>query len=636
MNEEQFFSEKPQANILVQIVHRYLPFWPIFVLFSAISLSIAYIYLRSQTKIYVAAAKVLLKDPQRGGGDSKVLDALNIFSEKKIVENEIIVLRSTSLMQEVVKQLDLYATVYNQGNVQVEELYKQNAPLAFVALDKDSVNSGGKHFFSIDWDERVVEIMKKKVPFDGILDVNGTPYRLAINPEYNRQAVGKNFFVVFNTVNSTASSIIASLRVAPMSYASTALELKIETPVPAKAKEVLNVLCDIYNKEGIEDKNQIAFNTLRFIEDRLMAVEGQVDSVDRNILNYRAREGITDLGSQAQAYFNSVRELDKRKGELDIQLGVLNDIQRYITSKAGKPGTVPSLQLVQDQVLLGLINQLYAAEFELDQARAVAGAQSETVLLAEEKVRRIKADVLESTNNIRNNYLAERKYLNSSIAQSSGMLRQIPMKELGLLNISRDREIKNNIYNYLLQKKEETALSSASTSADLRVLEKGYSYGPIRPIPKNYYLMGFLLGLLAFLLFVQVREQFNNKVMFRTEVENKTNVPVVAEIIQTPNRDNIAITEGKRTVVAEQFRALRTNLGFLGLSEVDNTILVTSSVSGEGKSFIATNLALSLTLTGKRVALMEMDLRKPKISKQLGVDRSPGISSYLVNKATVE
>lgn len=144
-------EEKPSTNILALIVHRYLPYWPIFVVFVAITMSISYVYLRAQTRIYVASAKVLLKDPQKSGGDSKVLDALNIFSEKKIVENEIIVLRSNTIMQEIVKQLNLYTTVYNKGNVQTEELYGEGTPLVFEAENKDSIVGGGKYPFFIDW-----------------------------------------------------------------------------------------------------------------------------------------------------------------------------------------------------------------------------------------------------------------------------------------------------------------------------------------------------------------------------------------------------------------------------------------------------------------------------------------------------
>src|SRR4051812_25992866 len=150
MNEQQFFKEKQETNVFVQLIQKYLPFWPLFVLTIPISMSIAYIYLRAEVPIYVATAKVLLKDPNKGSGDSKVLDALNIFSEKKIVENEILVLRSSGLMREVTKNLDLYASVYNQGKVRLEELYGENSPVRFVAFAKDSIYSYGKYPFKVD------------------------------------------------------------------------------------------------------------------------------------------------------------------------------------------------------------------------------------------------------------------------------------------------------------------------------------------------------------------------------------------------------------------------------------------------------------------------------------------------------
>src|SRR6476619_8384145 len=152
MDEDQFFKEQADTNIFKQIIHKYLPFWPLFIITTSICMAVAYIDLRSQIPIFVATAKVLLKDPNKGGGDSKVLDALNIFSEKKIVENEIMVLRSSDLMQDVVKELALYATVYNQGNVRLEELYKDKSPVRFVSLQPDKLNSWGKFYFKMDWD----------------------------------------------------------------------------------------------------------------------------------------------------------------------------------------------------------------------------------------------------------------------------------------------------------------------------------------------------------------------------------------------------------------------------------------------------------------------------------------------------
>lgn len=366
MNEEQLLEDKPSTNILAQIVHRYLPYWPIFVMLVTISMTISYVYLRSQTRIYIASAKVLLKDPQKNGGDSKVLDALNIFSEKKIVENEIIVLRSNSIMQQVVKELNLYTTIYNKGNVQTEELYGTGSPVVFESEQKDSINGGGKYNFDINWKNNTIEIAGQSIPFGGKLNINNTIYDVKINPLYPSFITGKNFYVVFNTVAGAAGSIIGSLKATPLSYNSTVIDLGIETPVPEKGVKILNKLFEIYNIAGIDDKNQIATKTLRFIDDRLNTVAGQLDSVEKNIETYKSRESASDLGAQSSLYFENVKEFDKRKGEVELQLEVLKDIESYVDKKGGKPGTVPSLLLVNDPTMATLLSQLYSAEFELD------------------------------------------------------------------------------------------------------------------------------------------------------------------------------------------------------------------------------------------------------------------------------
>ena len=238
--------------------------------------------------------------------------------------------------------------------------------------------------------------------------------------------------------------------------------------------------------------------------------------------------------------------------------------------------------------------------------------------------------------NIKQNLLAEKRQIDSKIAENNSLLALVPEKQRVFMDISRQQAIKNNIYTYLLQKREETAISSASATPDLRVVESPTAYGPVRPIGKNFYLAGLVVGLLSGAFIVLLKEMFSRKVLFRTEIEDKIKIPIMGEFVQVPTKDSIVIRDGKRTVVAEQFRSIRTNLAFMGLNEEKNTLMITSSVSGEGKSFVAINMAISFTLTGKRVALMEMDLRKPKLSKILNVKKVPGISSYLVGKATLD
>ena len=635
MSDEQFFKEQTERNVFLQILERYLPFWPLFIITTALSLAVTFVYLRSQVPIYVASAKVLLKDPNKGSGDSKILDALNIFGDKKIVENEIVVLRSTNLMQEVVRELNLYASVYNEGKVRVEELYKENSPVYFLTSQTENINPS-KKYFTVDWNRNSVIIDNKTVHFNDSVLLNNTVYLIEANPTYNKTLTGKNYYVQFNTIEGAAGGIIGDLKANAISNQSTVIDIKLETPVPPKGIDILTKLFEVYNSTGIDDKNQTAARTLAFIDNRLGLVTSQLDSVERGVESYKSRNQVIDLSAQGQLFLSNVGDLDKRKSEIDIQLDVLNDVNNYINRKGTKPGTVPSLTLLNDPTLATLLAKLYDAEFQLERNKSVAGEKSDAVILAEEEVNRLRNDIRENLTNIRRNLLSVRGNINSGIGANTNILRQIPQKERGLIDVTRQQAIKTNINTYLLQKREETLLNSASTIADLRVIEKAAFYGPIKPVANNYYLAGLVIGICLALFIILVREQFNRKVLFTSEIEEKTKVPVVGEIIQVASKTPIVIQEGKRTIIAEQFRSLRTNLSFMALSEDAKTTLITSNISGEGKSFVAINLAISYTLTDKKVALLELDLSKPRLSGLLNVSRDPGISNYLVGKIPIE
>lgn len=636
MEGNGFFLDKPKESVIKVIVGKYLPYWPLLLIIGAIAFFFTYVYLRSKPKIYVAAAKALIKDPNKTPAENQALEALNIFNEKKVVENEIVVLKSTSLLNEVVKGLDIYATIYNKGKVQTEELYGIKAPVKFIAADKENVTYVGTHQLDIDWTNNAIVLDERKIPFNTLFKLGNDEFKAVPNEAYTKFLKGKNYYVTFNTVAQVAYDISGALSISANSYQSSVVNLDLKTQMPAKGVDILNRLFEEYNRAAIKDKNINAGNTLKFIEDRLYTVSRQLDSIEKNIKNVKAERNIVDLGSQASSYLNAVGESERKATELQMQSEIIGNLQSYINAKGDKPGTVPDLKLVNDPVLASLTTQLYNAEFELDKNRSIAGEMSESVKLSKEKVERIKKDIRESLSNIRRNIGAQQSTIYASIAKNKGLLGQVPAKELALLETKRQEMVKNAIYNYLLQKREETALSSASTSGDLRVLEAGYSYGPISPKPFNYYIFALLASIGLFALILQIREHLNNRVMFRSQIEDKTTIPVVGEISQTKDKRTIIITPGERTIVAEQFRSLRTNLGFMGMNDKDNAILVSSCVSGEGKSFVAANLAASFSLTGKKVALIEMDLRKPRLSLHLGVNHVPGITNYLLGEVALD
>ena len=225
---------------------------------------------------------------------------------------------------------------------------------------------------------------------------------------------------------------------------------------------------------------------MKFIDDRLSMVTGQLDSVERNIAKFQSKESVVDLGTQASAYFGKVTDLDKANSQIDLQMEALNDINAYVKSKAQTPGTVPSLILLTDPTLSGLLDKLYTAETQAKQLNSVTGEQNDAVVLANAEVARIKQDIVENMSNIKQNLLAEKRQIDSKIAENNSLLALVPEKQRVFMDISRQQAIKNNIYTYLLQKREETAISSASATPDLRVVESPTAYGPVRPIGKNF------------------------------------------------------------------------------------------------------------------------------------------------------
>jgi tyrosine-protein kinase Etk/Wzc len=630
MNDQQpSFKASSESNQFAQTLQKFIPYWPLFLLSIGLCMAIAYIKLRAETPLYTAYAKILLKDPK--GTDSKVLDEFNITGEKKVVENEILVLRSAGLMQEVVRRLHLSASVYNEGRVRTEELFKDNSPVSFIPLNRDSIEGAGKYYFNVNWEKGEIEIDKNTVPFNGILTLKNTSYRVVPTVNYNKSVVGKNYYAVFQSVEGAASDIINSMNASPMSLTSSVIDVQLTTPVPEKGKEILTTLFNVYNEFAILDKNLTAAKTLEFIEDRLASVEVDVDSIEQNVAVYRSMEAPIDVQAQAQSFFSQATQFDQQKNQVDIQLNVLNNIKSYVLNG----GSVPSLGAVSDPSLSSLVTRLQDAQTKLLELQATDGDKSDAVIVAKQQVSNLRSSILENIANLQKALSTQSGSYGSLVGRNTTKLKRNPKIEKALQSISRQQGVKTTIYNYLLEKREETALNSASTIADLRVLETASAFGPVSPVPRTMYTRWLVISLLIPAAFVFIKDQLNRKVQLRQEIEGKTSVPIVAEIAQVKTDSPIVIKDGKRTAVAEQFRSLRTNLTFMGLTEQSNTILVTSSVSAEGKSFTAINLAVSFTLIGKKVALLELDLRKPKVSRLLHLKNDVGISNYLVNQATI-
>jgi tyrosine-protein kinase Etk/Wzc len=637
--QQRHHVEEPEDNIIQKVMARYLPYWPLLILFMLLSAVAAYVYLRYATPMYASSAKIIIKDERRGT-DDPLIGELDVIASKKLVENELEVLQSRALMEKVVKNLRLYAPLYTEGKVKANDAYLRS-PITVEARNTDSMVEAKKVSFDYDKSSRTVTLGggKNKYPLSEYVN---TPYgvlKFAPNKYYNpgAEADRKLYFALIDPktmANYYVTNQKNGLQVISGKQ-SAIIELNFKDIVPERAVNILNEVIDVYVKGSIDDKNSSARTALSFVNERLAVVERELDSIERKIQSYKSGSNAVDISSQGQMALSKITENDQNLAGVNNQLAMLNDVERYVINKESAGGLVPSTG--SDPMLSTLVNKLYSSELEYDKLKKTVGENNPKLLALSDEINKMRPSILENIRNQKSTLNASRQSLNATNSAYSSVFRSVPKKERDLLNISREHAIKNEIYALLLKKREESELTYASTTSMSRVVDKAMvSKEPVSPKKKMIYLMALAGALGMFIGIITVKDMFTGKIKYRSEIEKMTGIPILGEIAYDKSKSPLVIEKGTRSFVAEEFRKLRISLSFLGIDQSHKKILLTSSISGEGKSFIAANLAVSLSLTGKRVALVDLDLNNPTLSSILNVEREFGITEVLTGEKKIE
>jgi len=322
---------------------------------------------------------------------------------------------------------------------------------------------------------------------------------------------------------------------------------------------------------------------------------------------------------------------DEKLSQVNVQLAVMDQVEKYVLAKNDQPGIVPSTFGIEDPSLTSLLTKLYDLEVQYEGLRKSTGENNPILLSIRNEIDKIKPNILENIRSLRQNLVAGKGDLTGTSDRFTAVLKKLPKKERGLVEISRQQTIKNGIYSFLLQKREETALSYNSAVADTRIVDTASAgMKPVSPKVTLIYLVAIIFSIGAGVGLVAIREVLNRNIVFRSDIEQYTTIPVIGEIVHHGEEGPLVIGEGTRTMIAEQFRQLRTALAYIGINGRRKKILVTSTISGEGKSFVSANLGISLGLTNKKVVLLEMDLRKPMLSQLFNVSREVGLTNYFI------
>ena len=635
LNQKIKIEGATEKNVISQLWFKYFPYWPLFIIFLILSIVGAKYKLRHATPLYQATATILIKDEKKGLDDNKLIQEMNQLSSKKIIENEIEVLKSRELMDEVVKNLHLYARIYEKKESKYVPAYT-TSPVTIQAMSPDSITGANEVYFNYDKAKGQVIIGNKAFPVNEWVNTSYGILKFIFRPVAGSSTEPMYFSI--SRPKYVSPSFLGGLSISSASKQSSVINLKILDEVQHRSADVLNGLIAAYNNAAIKDKNKLATTTLKFVDERLDIVGKDLTDIETKLQKYKSDRGAVEVSSQGQMFLETVNVNDQKLGDVNVRIAVLDQIENYVRAKDNTGGIVPSTVGVDDPLLSSLLTKLYDYELEYDKLRTTTGEGSSILLSLNDRINKIKPSILENINNQKKSLEASRSNLYSTNNRYSSMLNALPKMERDLLEISREQNIKSGIYNYLLQKREETALSQVSNVADSRVIDKAQaSFNPVSPNPKKFYIMALVLAFGIAIAIVTATEMLKRTILFRHEIEKYTSVPIIGEIAHEKSKNPLVIGLGKRTFIAEQFRKLRTSLPYIGLVGQKKKLLITSNASGDGKSFVVANLGLSLAMVDKKVVVLEFDLSNPTLSDKLNVTTiNKGLTDFLRGHAEPE
>lgn len=451
MNSDFNLQKQEEPNLL-EIIRPYISFWPLFVILTFITFTASLLYLRYTPPQYEIKGKILVKDEKKGMTAPDVLESLDLLGGNKIVENEMDILKSWPLMQDVVKDLHLYSSLYAVGYVTDSELYGEQAPVRIISSEPDRITSIKKPVpLSIDFKNRSINIQGKNYKAGDSILIDGNKLYFEWNESYKAPQINSEYYVTLTNVYVKAQSLLDDLEIETTSKLSSVIVLKYKTILPKQGEDLMNTLFTTYQKTSLADKNSVASNTLKFVEDRLGFVTKELDSIEAGFENFKKKEGIVDISEQSKLLLNVIQKNDEQVSQINVQLSVLKDIEKYVNGKGINPGTVPSLIGINDATLISLLERLYEAESKYASLQKVTGQKNDVLEQLSGEINTLKPAILENIQNIRSNLSTAVAKLKNEASGSTQLLKIVPEKERAFIEISRQQAIKNTIYTFLLR-----------------------------------------------------------------------------------------------------------------------------------------------------------------------------------------
>ena len=628
--------------------------WHWFVISLVLCLGVGTFYLLKTPSVYVRTASILIKDDSKGKSSSTDMESfsdLGLFTTNTNVYNEMGTLQSPDIMREVVSRLHLEMNYQTDGRFHKQTVYGNRLPVQVVipTLSENESATFELHLakdgavelssFTRNGTETGDDNAVKGKLNDSIQSPLG-PIVITPSATYSDKTE-EVIYVSRQSLAATSANCSARLNISQNDEKSNIITLSFQDVSTQRAEDVLNTLIAVYNENWVRDKNQIAVSTSMFINERLGVIEGELGNVDDDISSFKSEHLLPDVQVAANMYMTQANEANAEIRELNNQVYMARYIKNYLTNENNKHQLLPANSSIENASLATQLNEYNTKLLERNSLVSHSSVKNPLVREMDKLLEDMRSALITSIDNQMVALRAQIKSLEDIGGQATSQIASNPKQSKYLLSVERQQKVKESLYLYLLQKREENELSQAFTAYNTRIITKpGGSMIPTAPIKKNILLVAFALGLLIPVVVIFIRENMNTRVRGRKDLESVT-VPFIGEIPLFTRKKKgifrkkpqevraIVVKEGSRDIINEAFRVLRTNLEFMtGKDKASNVIIVTSFNPGSGKSFLTMNIAVSFAIKGKKVLVIDGDLRHGSASSYID-SPTKGLSDYL-------
>ena len=646
-NKNVVGTPQPEEDFNIQeVLFRYLIHWPWFVASVLFCVICAFAYLKIATPVYNVSATVLIKDDKKGGGASMTSELEKIglagmVTSTNGVDNEIEVLKSKSLSLEVVEQLNLYITYRDEDEFPKKELYRTSPVLVSLTpqeADKLPVAMKVKmNLLPQGTADVVIEVGKKKYQkhldkFPAVFPTDEGTVAFFANPDSLLARIDRerSIAATISSPMAVAKGYASSISIAPTSKTTSVVTVSLNNSNVQRGKDYINKLLEVYNINTNNDKNEVAQNTAEFIDERIAIISKELGSTEQDLENFKRTAKITDLSSEAKIALEGNAEYEKKRVENQMQINLVLDLKKYLLGEDFQ--ILPSNIGLQDAGASGAIERYNEMVSERNRLLRTSTESNPTIVNLTTSIQAMRNNVQATLDATLKGLQIAKADLDREATRYSRRISDAPTQERQFVSIARQQEIKSGLYLMLLQKREENAIMLAATANNAKIIDAATVGGTVAPKHMQILVVAFVLGLGLPVGVIYLLSLLQVKIEGRADVEKLTTLPVIGDIpVADELQGSIAVFENRNSLMSETFRGIRTNLQFL-LEEGQKVIMVTSTVSGEGKSFVSVNTAISLSLLGKKVVIVGLDIRKPGLNKIFHLStKEQGITQFLTD-----